>query len=251
MCLSSVITWDFMIFLVIDNLRFCNHATLTIRSKISVQARELERSPTRVEIERELARDKNAPRILIPRSETSPSSRVSDALPEHDSDWRRTIEKNIERIMQHLQIPVVALMKAASAKSSSNSESTGTDTSRKPDQIQESIMPMHVQCDLHVCCTAPEWLYLEWLHIELFVNSDVRCSDQIWDPYAAWQVLEGLHLEWLVLVARRRAGMGFSGEPAPYKFVGGTLTSALIYEVTQHDICGQFKYFKGLHLATL
>ena len=86
-----------------------------------MQARELERSPTRVEIERELARDKNAPRRLIPRSETSLSSRVSDALPEHDSDWRRTIEKNIERIMQHMQIPVVVPMKAASAKSSSSS----------------------------------------------------------------------------------------------------------------------------------
>ena len=30
-------------------------------------------------------------------------------------------------------------------------------------------------------------------------------------------------------VARRRAGRGFSGEAAPYKFVGGTLTSAAWY----------------------
>ena len=75
-----------MIFLVIENLRFCNHATQTIHSKISVHAMELERSPTKVEIERELARDKIAPRRLIPKSETSPSSRVSDALPEHNSD---------------------------------------------------------------------------------------------------------------------------------------------------------------------
>jgi hypothetical protein len=110
-----------------------------------MQAIELERSPTRVEIERELARDKNAPRKLIPRSETSPSSRVSDAQPEQDSDWRRSIEKNIECIMQHLQIPVVTPMKAASAKSSSSSESTGTDTSQKPDEIQESIMALQVQ----------------------------------------------------------------------------------------------------------
>ena len=110
-----------------------------------MQAIELERSPTRVEIERELARSKNAPRRLNPRSETSPSSRVSDAQPEHDSDWRRTIEKNLERIMQHLQIPVVIPVKAASAKSSSSSESTGTDNSRKPDQVQESLMPLQVQ----------------------------------------------------------------------------------------------------------
>lgn len=121
------------------------HAALTRESNISVQAIELERSPTRVEIERELARVKNAPRRLNLRKETSPSSRVSDAQPEHDSDWRRSIEKNIERIMQHLQIPVVTPMKAASAKSSSSSESTGTDTSRKPDHIEESIMPLQVQ----------------------------------------------------------------------------------------------------------
>ena len=139
---SPEIAW---LFLVIENLRFCNHAAQTIRCEISVQAIELERSPTRVEIERELARDKNAPRRLIPRSETSPSSRVSDAQPEQDSDWRRTMEKNIERIMQHMQISIVTLTKAASAKSSSSSESTGTDTSRKPDQVSESIMPLQVQ----------------------------------------------------------------------------------------------------------
>jgi hypothetical protein len=55
------------------------------------------------------------------------------------------MEKNIERIMQHLQIPIVTPTKAASAKSSSSSESTGTDTSRKPDQVSESIMPLQVQ----------------------------------------------------------------------------------------------------------
>ena len=103
-----------------------------------MHAIKLERSPTRVEIERELACDKDAPRRLIPRSDTSPSSRVSDAQLEQDSDWRRAMEKNIERIMQHLQIPVVTPMKAASVKNSSSSESTGTDTSQKPEQIEES-----------------------------------------------------------------------------------------------------------------
>jgi len=112
---------------------------------ISIQAIELERSPTRVEIERELARVKNAPRRLGARNETSPSSRVSDAHTDLDSDWRRSIEKNIERIMQHLQIPVDTPLKAASAKSSSSSESTGTDNSRLPDTIQESIMRPQVQ----------------------------------------------------------------------------------------------------------
>ena len=35
----------------------------------------------------------------------------------------------------------------------------------------------------------------------------------------------------LCCVARRRAGMGFSGEAAPYKFVGGTLTSAFMESI--------------------
>ena len=63
------------------NLRFCNHAALTIRCKIYVQAIKLERNPTRVEIERELACDKYAPRRLIPKNDTSPSSRESNAQP--------------------------------------------------------------------------------------------------------------------------------------------------------------------------
>ena len=125
-----------------------------------MQAIELERSPTRVEIERELARDKNAPRRLIPRSETSPSSRVSDAHPEHGGDWRRAMEKNIERILQHLQIPDVTPMKAGSAKKSSSSASTGTDTSLKANDMEESILALQVQvsCSMNVCCPPTDYI---------------------------------------------------------------------------------------------
>ena len=70
---------------------------------------------------------------------------MSDAQPEQGSDWRRSMEKNIERIMQHLQIPVVTTMKAVSAISSSSSESTGTNASQKADELQESILALQVQ----------------------------------------------------------------------------------------------------------
>jgi len=55
-------------------VNFTNHAALTREFKIYVQTIELERSPIRVEIERELARVKNVPQRVIPRSETSPNS---------------------------------------------------------------------------------------------------------------------------------------------------------------------------------
>ena len=125
---------------------------------------ELERSPTRAEIERELARVKNAPRRLNSIHDTSPSSRVSDVNPDLDNDWQRSTEKNIERIMQHLQIPVVTPLKEASAKSSSSSESNGTDTSRLPDHIEESIartMQVQVGC----CCLLSSKLCLSSIKI--------------------------------------------------------------------------------------
>ena len=115
------------------------HAELRRLSDISMHAIELERSPTRDEIERKLVRVKNAPRRLMSIVETSPSSWVSDAQADTDIDWRRSMEKNIERIMQHLQIPVVTPMKAANAKTSSSSKSTGSDTSRRPGHIQETV----------------------------------------------------------------------------------------------------------------
>ena len=87
-----------------------------------MQAIELERSPTRTEIERELAQDKNAPRGKNMWKETSPSSQVSDALPKNDCDWRRSMERNIECIMQHLQISIDSPAKASSAKSNSGKE---------------------------------------------------------------------------------------------------------------------------------
>ena len=133
-----------------------------------MQAIELERSPTRDEIERELVRVKNAPRRLPSINETSPSSRVSDAHANLDMDWRRSMEKNIERIMQHLQIPVVTHPKAASAKTSSSSESTGSDTSRRPHHIQETI-------------TVPQVLIRTWcvlsssLHESLDVGVQTIC----------------------------------------------------------------------------
>ena len=115
-----------------------------------MQAIELDRSPTRAEIERELARVKNALQRLNSIQNTSPSSRVSDAHPDLDNDWRRSIEKNIECIMQHLQIPVVTPLKEASAKSSSSSESNGTEPSRLPDHIEESMVRPQVQ--VGSCC---------------------------------------------------------------------------------------------------
>ena len=120
------------------------HAELRRLSDISMQAIELERNPTRDEIGKELVRVKNAPRRLMSIAETFPSSRVSDAQADPDIDWRISMEKNIERIIQHLQIPVVTPMKAASEKTSSSSESPGTDTSRRLGHIQETIIAPQV-----------------------------------------------------------------------------------------------------------
>ena len=116
-----------------------------------LQAIELERSPTRVEIETELARVKNAPRRLMSVKESSPSSRVSNAQAEDDSDWRRSMEKNIERIMEHLQIPIPTPTKAASARSSSSSETSGTDSSSKPDHVMETDMLFEVRIYMFTC----------------------------------------------------------------------------------------------------
>lgn len=54
------------------------------------------------------------------------------------------MEKNIERIMEHLKIPCVTPIKAASAKSSSTSETEETDTSSKPDDLKESAAVLEV-----------------------------------------------------------------------------------------------------------
>ena len=116
----------------------------TLDSIVSLQAIELERSPTRVEIETELARVKNAPRKPVSLKDTSPSSRVSNAQAEHKSDWRRSMEMNIERIMEHLKIPIVTPMKAASARSSSSSETSDTDSSSERDHVKETDLTVEV-----------------------------------------------------------------------------------------------------------
>ena len=119
-------------------------------ANISVQAIQLERSPTRVEIERELAWNKNAPRGKSLWKETSPSSRVSDALPEHDRDWRRSIERNIECIMQHLQVSMDILTKASSANSDnekrgSSDHCNGSDSAPKSQNVNDGIVQLQVQ----------------------------------------------------------------------------------------------------------
>ena len=110
----------------------------------------MERSPSRAEIERELAWNKNAPRGKSLWKETSPSSRVSDAVPQHDRDWRRSIKKNIERIMQHLQIPIDTPSKASSAKSDSGKRGSsdhcsGSDTALKSQDVDDGIVQLLVR----------------------------------------------------------------------------------------------------------
>ena len=74
----------------------------TREANMSVQAIQLERSPTKAKIKIELARTKNAPRGKSLWKKNSPSSQVYDSQQKEDSDWRTSMERNIKLIMQHL-----------------------------------------------------------------------------------------------------------------------------------------------------
>ena len=54
------------------------------------------------------------------------------------------MEKNIERIMEHLHIPIVTHMKAASARSTSTSETEETPSLSKPDDVKGSAAVLEV-----------------------------------------------------------------------------------------------------------
>jgi len=50
-------------------------------------------------------------------------------------------------------------------------------------------------------------------------------SDQIWDPFfAEWQVLEGLHLEWLVLCRASTGGQGIFWRSCPLQVRRGVFS---------------------------
>ena len=108
---------------------------------------------------------------------------MSDAHPNLNNDWQRFIENNIERIMQHLQIPVVTPLKEASAKSSSNFESNGIDTSWLPDHIEETNVRPQVQvgsCCLlssKLCLTPKKFGYVKFATV---CTQWYGKNDQVW-----------------------------------------------------------------------
>ena len=116
---------------------------------IVVQAIQLSRSPTRAEIESELARTQNAPRGKSLCKENSPSSRVSDGHHLDDRSWRSTMERNIERIMEHLQIPTQIPTKACSAKSDSGERGisdhcSGSESAQNTQDVNDGITHLAV-----------------------------------------------------------------------------------------------------------
>lgn len=117
---------------------------------IFVQALQLERSPTRAKLETEIARTKNAPRGKSLCKENSPSSRVSDSQQHYDSDWRTSMEKNIQLIMQHLQIPTNIPTKACIAKSdsgegNSSDHGSGSPSFQKSEDVDDGITQLIVR----------------------------------------------------------------------------------------------------------
>lgn len=115
-----------------------------------MQALHLERSPTRAELETEIARTKNAPRSRSLCPYNSSSSRVSDSQQKHDSDWRTSMEKNIQLIMQHLQIPTNIPTKACIAKSDSgeggsSDHGRGSPSFQKSEDVDDGITQLTVR----------------------------------------------------------------------------------------------------------
>lgn len=135
---------------------------------MDVQAISLERSPTRAEIESEIARTKNAPRGKSLCKENSPSSRVSDGHQKDDRDWRTAMERNIERIMQHLQIPTKIPTKGASAKSDSggrgcSDHSRPSESDQKSEDVDDGITRLQVRSSTRrtiIFSTLHVWLAL-------------------------------------------------------------------------------------------
>lgn len=133
-----------------------------------MQAIQLERSPTRAEIECELARTKNAPKGKSLCKENSPSSRVSDGHQKDDRDWRTTMERNIERIMLHLQIPTKIPTKASSAKSDSGERGSSdhcspSESAQKTEDVDDGITRLQVRLITRTTNISPHihvWLAL-------------------------------------------------------------------------------------------
>jgi hypothetical protein len=128
---------------------------------VLLQALELERSPTRAELETELQRPKGYAKHRIPSSHMSdvsgggtqpecrsPSSRVTDVAVQRDMDIRLGgLEASMKLILQHLQIPQV---KASIAPPATTQHEECGEESSGAKQAEEDVNNAMERCN-QVC----------------------------------------------------------------------------------------------------